>query len=1223
MPKTPRKKTVTCRCRSHCTTWNPETRTYEGDGFDIPRSTRDRHRQDDLEALHANHNRQSPVAHSSRSNLPSNSQSRFSRASSSNHQDLQSLGVSPYISQADAIRFITDRLSLLSSWPIIAPGSRFSFVNNPLETGNYELIQLHHTISLFGCIDEWETERLQDQVLEELEKIDWEKEVQWSAQCAVFLYGYHTYNTGMFYNLRNTETPTIRAAMLTTLVLNHVYFNTRRATKVLLAGIRATLQNASVSPTEIARLPLDPRTVSSLFRIHPIVTNFNVCERCNTLYPWEPSEGPRDPEGDVTLYCQYKSTPASQTCGHSLWKPLNPNAQDFRLVPRKKYMHQSLKAWLGRLLSRPDIEDILEQRPFNPPNPPDSPIDDIWLSPYFLELKDPSGSRFYPGTEEEGRLVFGFACDSFDPFYVKTAKQTVSSTAIWLVLLNLPPHLRYLHENLHVVGIIPGPEKPSKDAINPYVDLVVDKLLEFWNPGVFFSRTYRNLHGRAFKAILIPVVCDMLAARQVIGHTSSPTSHDLCTQCDLDKDDIDITDRQQWPEKSVDHVRRCAEAWKNAPDEAERDRLFNAYGIRWSPLLRLPYWDPIKYTVIDSMHTLDLNLFQTHCRKLFTINTTTNGGDGTVTSPVEKRDKRVSSKDDLRSLRRCVQLLENPPEQLEDQLLMMPRKVLYTICVDNNITSGNRTVVAGTKHVLARSIFLWRFSNDYPGSVNTDPLDILPEVAPSDTPEEDIMQADLPKNVIKLIPGLVENERPDEEIYAAGSARAFSLILQALNIPYDNSLNLSGRGAKRVLWDILISRLDADPELCGVLESLIPPPPVNHSRVVLGQDVMECVWHDMTLSQIPTWVATAPRNWGTARRGKLSAAQWRVICTIHLPITLISLWGQEEGRKKDLLDNFMHLVCAVQLANLRVSSPRQADAYDQHMLAYVEGIQHLYPDEKLRPTHHAALHIGDSLRNMGPVHARSTPCFERNINFFHRVNINSHVGQLEGSLLVASACNANVRAMVTDDKNMRSQVLDLVETMEAIESEDIRGFRLASILDPSSSEPTKNCRLGGTPANLTREHSAVLQLYANQQGLNVTDDVRSYLDIARQGVVYGVKGTRTYRNSGVLFSVEGNPANSAPGVIEAILSIPTGNGQRQFVCILRPLQEAPSQNNPYLQFGFAGGGLYLTSQQEVCVVELDRILSHVILTPFDRPPFNGLIHVLPIDRLMKISEADQ
>jgi hypothetical protein len=155
---------------------------------------------------------------------------------------------------------------------------------------------------------------------------------------------------------------------------------------------------------------------------------------------------------------------------------------------------------------------------------------------------------------------------------------------------------------------------------------------------------------------------------------------------------------------------------------------------------------------------------------------------------------------------------------------------------------------------------------------------------------------------------------------------------------------------------------------------------------------MECIWADMKRTQLPSWITPAPPNWGTPSRGKLSANNWRVICTIHLPMSLIWLWKEETSRKRDLLDNFMDLVCAVRIANMRVSSPDQVAAYRKHISRYVEGLQKLYPHENLRPTHHAAIHIGDLLHHFGPVHAYSSPFYERYISFLHHINTNNKIG---------------------------------------------------------------------------------------------------------------------------------------------------------------------------------------------------------------------------------------
>ena len=56
-----------------------------------------------------------------------------------------------------------------------------------------------------------------------------------------------------------------------------------------------------------------------------------------------------------------------------------------------------------------------------------------------------------------------------------------------------------------------------------------------------------------------------------------------------------------------------ATAWRDAPDTATRGSIYERHGIRWSELLRLPYWNVTLYTVVDAMHNLYLGDLRHHC----------------------------------------------------------------------------------------------------------------------------------------------------------------------------------------------------------------------------------------------------------------------------------------------------------------------------------------------------------------------------------------------------------------------------------------------------------------------------------------------------------------------------------------------------------------------------------------------------------------------------------
>ena len=126
---------------------------------------------------------------------------------------------------------------------------------------------------------------------------------------------------------------------------------------------------------------------------------------------------------------------------------------------------------------------------------------------------------------------------------------------------------------------------------------------------------------------------------------------------------------------------------------------------------------------------------------------------------------------------------------------------------------------------------------------------------------------------------------------------------------------------------------------------------------------MAAVWEDMVQTQLLCWVMNVPYDWGTKARGKLSTNNWRVICTVHLSITLIRLWGSDDVSKdqKEKLENFIDLVQAVQIANLQSISKEDIKRYEHYIHQYLSGFKSLYKRAKANPIHHAALHYGDVL----------------------------------------------------------------------------------------------------------------------------------------------------------------------------------------------------------------------------------------------------------------------
>lgn len=144
--------------------------------------------------------------------------------------------------------------------------------------------------------------------------------------------------------------------------------------------------------------------------------------------------------------------------------------------------------------------------------------------------------------------------------------------------------------------------------------------------------------------------------------------------------------------------------------------------------------------------------------------------------------------------------------------------------------------------------------------------------------------------------------------------------------------------------------------------------------------------------QLPSWINPAPKGFGTAEHGKLSGDQYRTLGTINLPITLIRTWGQEDGRRLEMLKNFLHGIAAIEALGLLEVTDENTNRADDMMRKYLEGVKALYKGGKIQVTHHAALHVGFFTLLFGPVHGWRGFSFERLNYVLQSTNTNKTFG---------------------------------------------------------------------------------------------------------------------------------------------------------------------------------------------------------------------------------------
>lgn len=481
---------------------------------------------------------------------------------------------------------------------------------------------------------------------------------------------------------------------VTALLLHVVYRVPRRATRILLIALRLLVRiskDKSLNDNDnflLDSLPIDIRTVLGRFDLDPVVHEHLCCPVCFAIYlrPF--------PER-----CSHKTTQRSKPCDAPLWRARTIRGRLFTF-PLRVYLYQDMKQWLARLLSCPGLEDIMQSMLKRATQGAPSVMSDIWDAPIIREILMEDKTRFVDAPDDETRLIFGLSADGFNPYQSKQAKQQVSVTAIYMYCLNLPPHLRYLPENIFLVGVIPGPTKPSTDQFNHFLEPLVRDLLNFWHSGVFYSRTAKYPHGRLVRCALGPLVCDLPAARQASGFGGYMSKY-FCSVCKLLRDNINNINAEQWPDRSEEEHRADATTWKEAPTVKGREAVFKESSIRWSALLELKYWNPIRFTVIDSMHNHYLGLLKHHCHVLWGMSADAQDADDNDFLPQPPQEEIATAMDHLYS---------SSPARLEKCTRPVLRYLVSMLSIAHKKTTKPALIQALLAYVRAITYYLnWSY----------------------------------------------------------------------------------------------------------------------------------------------------------------------------------------------------------------------------------------------------------------------------------------------------------------------------------------------------------------------------------------------------------------------------------------------------------------------------------------------------------------------------------
>ncbi|CAB4440138.1 unnamed protein product [Rhizophagus irregularis] len=246
------------------------------------------------------------------------------------------------------------------------------------------------------------------------------------------------------------------------------------------------------------------------------------------------------------------------------------------------------------MYNRPEFEKSLRHWA-NRPNHDDI-LTDIYDGKVWRTLEDnDNSSNFFRPDVADSHLRLMLNLDWFQPF-----DRTIHSTGvIYAAICNLPRDIRFKRENMLILGLLPGPNEVSLHRINHYLAPIVDDLESLWS----------GCH-------VTP------ATRKICGHVSALASCHWCMKHanyeNRKNNFAGMENMDDWfiTRNSNEH-RQNALGWRRCNSDALRNRFAKQTGVRWSELLRLPYFDPIMFTIVDPMHCLFLGIARWIVKRLW------------------------------------------------------------------------------------------------------------------------------------------------------------------------------------------------------------------------------------------------------------------------------------------------------------------------------------------------------------------------------------------------------------------------------------------------------------------------------------------------------------------------------------------------------------------------------------------------------------------------------
>ncbi|GET54135.1 hypothetical protein GLOIN_2v1788017 [Rhizophagus irregularis DAOM 181602=DAOM 197198] len=374
----------------------------------------------------------------------------------------------------------------------------------------------------------------------------------------------------------------------------------------------------TVDENKFSSFPSSLYVAKKILGISTNIIKYAACNKCHKLYDInEISNTTEVPTCSFINYPNHSIERFRQKCNNPLVKKIDSNKDGGNnpiIRPIMTFPLVNIRRQLTLFFGRKDFE--VTCRKWAERENETEALFYIYDGRIWMSFEDGKGEPFFKKEYAKTHIRLMLNMDWFQPYI----NSQYSVGVIYAVICNLPRSERFKPYNILTLAVIPGPKEPKKHEINNYLYPIINQLNRLWEG--YHIKTYEYNNGRFIRGAIIGCASDVPATRKLCGFISARIA---CYRCYKSANLVNnqpnfggFEDIDDWfVERDINLIREKAREWKKCATEESRKAHVSQYHVRWSEVYQLPYFNSVRFCVVDPMHCLFLGVAKWIVMKLW------------------------------------------------------------------------------------------------------------------------------------------------------------------------------------------------------------------------------------------------------------------------------------------------------------------------------------------------------------------------------------------------------------------------------------------------------------------------------------------------------------------------------------------------------------------------------------------------------------------------------